>query len=186
MFSENLHGRQEFYTTTSRTGRAKYQLWLSPCFRIIIIIQNIIQEQHDGWAWGCWSLVGRIWQKRGQCCQFRSYIMLQCCKFPIFLSTTGSVIPLPYFLISKQAGNVASPMFSYLQFWPCSNLLLLLLVPIHLMTFTFPPPRMDLSALRSSNLHLSEQTWSTCECNHSSKLNFEMFEEVNLRTSGQL
>ena len=28
MFSENFHGWQEFYTTTGRTGRAKYQLWI--------------------------------------------------------------------------------------------------------------------------------------------------------------
>ena len=37
MFSENLHCWPEFYTTTGRTGRAKYQLWL----RIKTVDENI-------------------------------------------------------------------------------------------------------------------------------------------------
>ena len=59
MFSENLHGWQEFYTTTGRTGRAKYQLWwwwrCGQCYTDKIMIE--VKFPILLWWWRCFYLI---------------------------------------------------------------------------------------------------------------------------------
>ena len=131
---------------------------------MVVVIINITIIDTDQWG-GDWTDIPRDWQRRKWFDhQEGSSPGLQEVSF--FTSKKSSII----IIFQKQrdgwpggcwglAGCFRQKRGRCLWFW---------LLPVarkHFLPSFFP--RMDLSASRSSNLLLSGQTWSTCECNRS-------------------